>query len=173
MTTFYLPTRIPTREYPLNHLHYNKVLVMLIFWNWTLPRGIWAHQVFLLLTMKVLVLRHKICLKKPKSTFSKASQLALAALFMLTMYLAVLTTSIVLILEEITILYFFLTFRLTILDFFFLTFRLPELNIVTAEFFKNCFYVLIFNNCVLVINIISNLGECSAINAKYNIKKYW
>ena len=119
VTTFYLPTRIPTREYPLNHLHYNKVLVMLIFWNWTLPRGIWAHQVFLLLTMKVLVLRHKICLKKPKSTFSKASQLALAALFMLTMYLAVLTTSIVLILEEITILYFFLTFRLTILDFIF------------------------------------------------------
>ena len=119
MTTFYLPARIPTREYPLNHLHYNKVLVMLIFWNWTLPRGIWGHQVFLLLTMKVLVLRHKICLKKPKSTFSKASQLALAALFMLTMYLAVLTTSIVLILEEITILYFFLTFRLTILDFIF------------------------------------------------------
>lgn len=119
VTTFYLPARIPTREYPLNHLHYNKVLVMLIFWNWTLPRGIWGHQVFLLLTMKVLVLRHKICLKKPKSTFSKASQLALAALFMLTMYLAVLTTSIVLILEEITILYFFLTFRLTILDFIF------------------------------------------------------
>lgn len=119
MTTFYLPARIPTREYALNHLHYNKVLVMLIFWNWTLPRGIWAHQVFLLLTMKVLVLRHKICLKKPKSTFSKASQLALAALFMLTIYLAVLTTSIVVILEEITILYFFLTFRLTILDFFF------------------------------------------------------
>lgn len=56
------------------------------------------------MTMKVLVLRHKICLNKPKSTFSKAFQLALASLFMLTIYLAVLTTSIILILEEITIL---------------------------------------------------------------------
>lgn len=54
-----------------------------------------------------------------------------------------------------------------------LMFRLTELNIVTTAFFQNFFYMLIFNNYVLfIIDITSNLGECNAVTAMYNFKKY-
>ena len=85
LTTFYLPVLVPSWERPLNHLYCNRISAFFILTD-TEKKDINSSD--------ILVVNHK-CFSssasqnlscKPKSNFSKAFLMTLAALFMLSMY---------------------------------------------------------------------------------------